>query len=319
MVENDLKKENTMQTLSRFETSKKRYKAYVEEVKTSWREKLTTLLVDIICDIIGGILIAVGLYNFASAMGFPMVGFNGLALIFYQLYKLPMGMMIILMNIPAIIICWKRIGKRFLARSFKTMIISSLIIDYIAPLFPVYEGDRLLAALCCAAVSAIGYAMIYMRDSSTGGIDFFMMAIRSVFPHVSFGNAMFFLDAGVVLLGTLLLYKDADSLIYGIIIATLMSIIVDKLMYRTNSGKVTLIVTDKGQLLCDAISKETDRGSTILNGIGSYTGSNKDVVMCACDNKQMYGIRKLAKRIDPHCFFVIMESNDVVGEGFKLN
>lgn len=298
---------------------KLKLKNYIEEFKANWKEKLWTIFIDVIVDIIGGTMIAIGLYNFASAMGFPMVGFNGLALIFYQLYKIPMGMFIIALNIPAIIICFKRIGKRFLIRSFKTMIISSLIIDYVAPLFPVYEGDRLLAAICCAAVSAIGYAMIYMRDSSTGGIDFFMMAIRSVFPHVSFGNAMFGLDASVVLIGTLVLYKDMDSLIYGIIIATLMSIIVDKLMYRTNSGKVTLIVTEKGQELCDAISEETDRGSTILNGIGSYTGNNKDVIMCACDNKQMYGIRKLAKKIDPKCFFVIMESNDVVGEGFNLN
>lgn len=304
---------------TRKDERKARYKAYLVETKENWKQKLLRLFVDIICDIVGGTLIAIGLYNFASKMGFPMVGFNGLALIFYQLYNIPMGLMIILMNIPAILICWKRIGKRFLLRSFKTMIISSFIIDYIAPLFPVYTGDKLLAAICCAAISAIGFAIIYMRDSSTGGIDFFMMAIRSVFPHISFGNAMFGLDVGVVLLGTCLLYKDADSLIYGIIIATLMSTIVDKLMYRTNSGKVTLIVTEKGQLLCDAISEETDRGSTILSGIGSYTGDNKDVVMCACDNKQMYGIRKLAKKIDPKCFFVIMESNDVVGEGFKMN
>ncbi|MCQ2523331.1 MAG: YitT family protein [Lachnospiraceae bacterium] len=300
-------------------TFKSSCKAYIKEVKENWKEKLATLFIDIICDIAGGILIAVGLYNFASAMGFPMVGFNGLALIVFQLYRIPMGMFVIAMNIPAILICYRRIGKRFLARSFKTMIITSVIIDYIAPMFPVYTGDTLLAAVCCAAISAIGYAIIYMRDSSTGGTDFLMMAIRSIFPHVSFGNIMFGLDAGVVLLGTMILYKNADSFIYGIIIATLMSIIVDKLMYRTNSGKVTLIVTEKGQLLCDAISEETGRGSTILNGYGSYTGQGKEVIMCACDNKQMYGIRKLAKRIDPNCFFIIMESNDVIGEGFKLN
>ncbi len=283
--------------------------------KISFKE----LVIDIAVDIIGGILIAIGVYNFAAVQGFPMVGFNGVALILYQLYRLPMGLTVVLLNIPAMFLCYKQMGKRFLIKSVKSIAITSVIIDVIAPLFPVYTGDKLLAAVCCAAVSGIGYALIYMRESSTGGTDFLMMAIRKKIPHVSLGNIVLVLDALVVVAGTAFVYKDIDSLIYGTMIAVIIAIVVDKLLYRTSSGKVTLIVTDKGQEMCDAISVTTDRGSTILNGIGSYTGDNKDVVFCACNNKQMYGIRKLAKKVDPDCFFVIMESNEVVGEGFKVS
>ena len=275
------------------------------------------MLIDILIDLIGGVLIAAGVYNFAAAQGFPMVGFNGIALILYQLFGFPIGTTVFILNIPAVLLCFRQMGRRFLIKSLKSILITSAIIDLAAPYVPVYTGDKLLAAICCAAVSGIGYALIYTRESSTGGTDFLMMAIRSKLPHLSLGNIVLVLDALVVVAGTIFVYRDIDSLIYGTMIAVIIAVVVDKLLYRTDSGKVTLIVTDRGPELCDAISAAIDRGSTILKGIGSYTGDNKDVVFCACNNKQMYGVRKLAKKIDPACFFVIMESNEVVGEGFK--
>lgn len=71
------------------------------------------------------------------------------------------------------------------------MIVSSLIIDYVAPLFPVYQGDRLLAALCTGVFGGIGYAIIYTRNSSTGGSDFIIMAVKALRPHLSLGNIAF--------------------------------------------------------------------------------------------------------------------------------
>lgn len=293
-------------------TQKKNMIAVISE-KISVKE----MLIDILIDLLAGVLIAAGVYNFAAAQGFPMVGFNGIALILYQLFGFPIGTTVFILNIPAVLLCFRQMGRRFLIKSLKSILITSAIIDLAAPYVPVYTGDKLLAAICCAAVSGIGYALIYMRESSTGGTDFLMMAIRSKLPHLSLGNIVLVLDALVVVAGTIFVYRDIDSLIYGTMIAVIIAVVVDKLLYRTDSGKVTLIVTDRGPELCDAISAAIDRGSTILKGIGSYTGDNKDVVFCACNNKQMYGVRKLAKKIDPACFFVIMESNEVVGEGFK--
>ncbi|MCR4690449.1 MAG: YitT family protein [Lachnospiraceae bacterium] len=277
------------------------------------------MMADALVDCIAGVLIAAGVYNFAAAQGFPMVGFNGIALILYQLFRIPIGISIILLNIPAVLLCYKLVGRRFLVKSVKSIAITSLIIDFAAPLFPVYHGEKLLAAICCSAICGIGYALIYMRESSTGGTDFLMMAIRAKRPHLSMGNVVMMLDALVVVIGSLCVYRDIDSLIYGTLIAVAISVVVDKIMYRTDSGKVTLMVTDKGREICDAISESIDRGATIMKGTGSYTGLERDVVMCACNNKQMYSIRKMAKKIDPACFFVIMESNEVVGEGFKRN
>lgn len=272
---------------------------------------------DIIVDIFAGLLIGFGVYNLASSANFPMVGLNGIALILYKLFGLPIGTVALLLNIPIALFTFKILGYKFFMKSARTIVITSLMMDVVVPLFPLYHGDRWLAALCCGILSGLGYALIYMRDSSTGGADFVTLSIRAKNPHLSIGNIAFIMDGTIVLLGTILVSKDIDSLIYGIVVSYLLSYVVDKIMYGIDKGKVTLIVTEHGEDICKQIDQILGRGSTILKGMGSYTKADKDVVMCACNNKQMYGIRKLIKEIDPKAFFVIMESNEVIGEGFK--
>ena len=120
----------------------------------------------IFVEIIGSIMIAAAIYNFALYAEFPMTGFSGISIILYRFLNIPIGFSTVVMNIPIIIVCYKLLGKRFLISSFRCMLVSSIIIDYIAPLFPVYQGDRLLAALATGVVGGIGYAIIYMANSS---------------------------------------------------------------------------------------------------------------------------------------------------------
>lgn len=273
--------------------------------------------IDILIDILGGIFIALGTYNFAAAAEFPMVGVNGIALIFYQLWGLPIGRTAMLLNIPIAVFCFKVLGRRFFLRSVRTILITSFLMDYAAPLFSVYEGDRMLAAICTGILSGLGFALIYMRDSSTGGADFIILSLKALHPHLTIGKISFAMDAVIVLLGVMIVSKDIDSLIYGIIISFLLSTMVDKVMYGISAGKLTLIVTEHSRELAEKIDQATGRGATFLKAQGSYSGENKDVVMCACNNKQMYGIRSVVKEIDPDAFIIIMESNEVLGEGFK--
>ena len=273
--------------------------------------------IDILIDILGGIFIALGTYNFAAAAEFPMVGVNGIALIFYQLWGLPIGRTAMLLNIPIAVFCFKVLGRRFFLRSVRSILITSFLMDYAAPLFPVYEGDRMLAAICTGILSGLGFALIYMRDSSTGGADFIILSLKALHPHLTIGKISFAMDAVIVLLGVMIVSKDIDSLIYGIIISFLLSTMVDKVMYGISAGKLTLIVTEHSREVAEKIDQATGRGATFLKAQGSYSGENKDVVMCACNNKQMYGIRSVVKEIDPDAFIIIMESNEVLGEGFK--
>ena len=281
--------------------------------KIKWKE----VAIDLLVDVVASILIAIGLYNFALNANFPVSGFSGIAIILYHLFGLPVGAGSILLNIPVSIFCYKFLGKKFFLKSLKTMIISSFFIDYVAPMFPAYEGDRLLAALCMGVLCGIGYAMIFMRGSSTGGQDFISVAIKKVKPHMTLGIISFAIDLFTIALGTALVFKNIDGMIYGLIVTYLLAIVMDRIMYGIDEGKMTLIVTEHGDEVAKRIDEYSGRGSTILQGMGSYSKAPKDVVMCACNNKQMYTIKKMVHQIDPKAFTIIVESNEVVVEGFK--
>ena len=146
-------------------------------------------------EILGSFLIAVGIYNFALPAGFPMTGFSGIAIILHRLFALPVGSMTIVLNIPVALFCCRLLGKTFFLRSFRCMLISSVMMDAAAPLLPLYQGSRLLAAISTGVLGGIGYALIYMQGSSTGGMDFITMSIKSFKPHVPLGRIVFAADA----------------------------------------------------------------------------------------------------------------------------
>ena len=103
------------------------------------KSKILNLVKDIMIDIAGGILIAVGVYNFASAAKFPMTGFNGIALIFYHLFGTPIGTVTMLLNIPVALITYPILGKRFFLRSVRSIIITGCLPRSAAESFPVWD------------------------------------------------------------------------------------------------------------------------------------------------------------------------------------
>ena len=281
------------------------------------KPNVKNFMIDVLIDIIGSLCIAIGVYNFAAASEFPVAGISGIALLFYHFFDIPIGIMSLFLNIPIIIWCYKLLGKTFLLKSLKTMAISTFFMDVIAPLFPVYEGDLMLSCICMGLISGLGYALIYMRDSSTGGADFILMAVRKMYPFLSLGKIIIIMDFVIVMIGGFLLGGNIDLIIYGLIGTYLLSLVVDKVMYGLDAGKLTLVVTEKGYEIAERIDELTQRGATILKGVGSYSKLDKTVVMCACNNKQMHMVHNAVKEVDPKAFLVTMEASQVRGEGFK--
>ena len=273
-------------------------------------------LADTAIEILGSFLAGIALYNFAVPAEFPMTGFSGLALILYRLFGLPIGLMSVVLNIPLALLCFRLIGRKFFFRSLRCMLISSFFVDYVAPLFPQYMGSRLLSAICAGVLGGVGYAMIYMRNSSTGGTDFVVMAVKARRPHLSLGGLIFAADAVIILLGGFL-FKDFDGVIYGLIINYIYAIVADKLMYGLNAGRLALIITDYGAEVTAFIDKACGRGTTIIDARGGYRKDHRDVVMCACSNKEMILVERAVKKADPAAFTVILESHEVLGQGFR--
>ena len=276
------------------------------------RNKYTNLLLQTV----GCFISAAGIYSFAVASGVPVTGIAGLCAILYRLFGVPMGLSNVLINIPIILFSYKLLGKSFFARSVYCMALFALFTDYLLPQLPVYQGDRLLATLCGGVVCGIGDALIYMNNSSTGGLDFITMAIKVNHPHLPFGNITFAAALAVILLNGAV-FRDVDSIIYGIMFNFVASAVINKMMFGFSSSMLAMIVTDDGKAACDAIDRVADRGSTILQGRGGYGGAPKDVVLCACSNKQLYEIEHAVQAIDPGCFIIMLQSNEVHGEGFR--
>ena len=227
-----------------------------------------------------------------------------------------MGLSNVLINIPIILCTYKLLGRSFFIRSVYCMVLFAIFTDYLLPLMPVYQGDRLLATICGGVVGGIGDALIYMNNSSTGGLDLITMGIKARHPHLPFGNITFAAALAVILLNGAV-FQDVDSIIYGIMFNFIVSAVINKMMFGFSSSMLAMIVTDDGKAACAEIDRVADRGSTILQGHGGYGGQPKDVVLCACSNKQLYEIEHAVQAIDPGCFIIMLQSNEVHGEGFR--
>ena len=114
-----------------------------------------------------------------------------------------------------------------------------------------------------------------------------------------------------------LIFKDVDGIIYGMIINYIFALVVDKLMYGINAGKLALIVTTKGKEVIAVIDQKLERGATLIDAYGGYQFEHKDIVLCACSNKEMFLMEQEIKEVDNNAFTIILESNEVLGEGFK--
>ncbi len=276
------------------------------------KNKYTNLLLQTL----GCFISAAGIYSFAVAAEVPVTGIAGICAILYRLFGIPMGLSNVLINIPIILCTYKLLGRSFFIRSVYCMVLFAIFTDYLLPLMPVYQGDRLLATICGGVVGGIGDALIYMNNSSTGGLDFITMGIKARHPHLPLGNIMFAAALAVILLNGAV-FQDVDSIIYGIMFNFIVSAVINKMMFGFSSSMLAMIVTDDGKAACAEIDRVADRGSTILQGHGGYGGQPKDVVLCACSNKQLYEIEHAVQAIDPGCFIIMLQSNEVHGEGFR--
>ena len=276
------------------------------------KNKYTNLLLQTL----GCFISAAGIYSFAVAAEVPVTGVAGICAILYRLFGIPMGLSNVLINIPIILCTYKLLGRSFFIRSVYCMVLFAIFTDYLLPLMPVYQGDRLLATICGGVVGGIGDALIYMNNSSTGGLDFITMGIKARHPHLPFGNITFAAALAVILLNGAV-FQDVDSIIYGIMFNFIVSAVINKMMFGFSSSMLAMIVTDDGKAACAEIDRVADRGSTILQGHGGYGGQPKDVVLCACSNKQLYEIEHAVQAIDPGCFIIMLQSNEVHGEGFR--
>lgn len=279
-------------------------------------KRFQTLLIDLLYDIAGSLVFGLGLYTFAREGGFATGGFSGLGLMLNHLTGLPIGTLTLLLNIPLIFLSYKTLGRWFLLKTLKTMIIQTMILDLVMPRFPAYQGNPLLAALFTGVLMGGGLGIIYMRGSSTGGSDFLTLSLHKVLPHLSVGQFSMMIDCVILMLGAAV-YGNIDAALYGLISTFACSQVMDRVLYGAGSGKMAIIITNHGVETARAISDEIERGSTLIKAIGTYSGDGRDMLLCACSKSQIFKVRAAAHAVDERAMVMVTEVDEVYGEGFK--
>ncbi len=274
------------------------------------------LAFDIIFEIIGSLLFSIGIIAFAQNAEFAPGGVSGLSIVLNHIFPIiQVGTLTLILNIPIIIFSYRFVGRKFLLGTFRTMFIVFVCTDFIAPLFPPYSGEPLLAAIFSGVLTGSGLALVYMRNSSTGGTDFIMMSFKKVFPHLSLGQLMLWIDCVIILIGGVV-FGNIDAVLYGIITTVVCTFIIDKFIYGLGSGKMAVIVTTKGSEIAKEIAKTQDRGATLIKAMGTYSNTERQVLLCVANKNQMFAVHKTAYGIDPQAFIVITEAGEIFGEGF---
>ena len=184
------------------------------------------LAVDLLVDVASGLLVGASTYQFAYAANFAPGGLVGLTLILYHLTGFPMGWATLLLNIPIVLVSWRVMGVGFLLRSLKTMVVASLVLDYVLPHVPVFTGPAWLSCVMTGVLAGVGYGIVFARGSSTGGTDFLIVPLNRLFPRFSLGRILFVVD-GVVILLAAVVFSSWLALAYGLIATLLTTLLVD--------------------------------------------------------------------------------------------
>lgn len=261
-------------------------------------------------------MFAAGIYTFASAADFAPGGMSGLSIIVGHFTGIPIGSLMLLLNIPVVLLSYRFLGRVFLLKSLKTMVISALFMDVIFPRFPVYTGEPLLAALFGGGLLGAGMGVIFLRGSSTGGSDFLVFMLKKLWPHLSIGQLTNLMDGVIIAIGALV-FRRIDAALYGVLMTVTSTVVIDKIMSGAVVGKIALVITDHPNEVAAAISARTERGSTIFEGTGAYTGKRRYMLLCACSKSEIVQVRRAACEVDREAFVMITDYSETFGEGFQ--
>ena len=272
---------------------------------------------EILLDCIGSLFYAIGIYYFAKNADFAPGGISGVAVIINHFFEfLPIGTVSLLLNVPIIIASHRYLGTGYLLRTARTLVISAIFMDIVVPMFGMYQGMPLLAAIYAGVFSGAGLAIIYNNNTCTGGTDLVIMSARKVKPHMSIGQITMVIDGSIIFLGWIV-FGNIDAVLYGFLFTAMSTLVIDKMMSGFNSGKLALIISDHSQAIAASISEKVQRCSTKLMAKGSYSGADKDVLLCACSRAQQVRISQIVKEIDAKAFMIVLDYNEVRGQGFQ--
>ena len=282
---------------------------------------------DILAIIFGAGIFSFGIYFLVIPFHFYEGGATGITLITYYLFKIPVSLMNLLINIPLFVLAWKLLGKKSLYLSllgtfsvsawmalFEAMPLSHRYHHFI---FEAFKGDILLACIASGVVLGLGLGIIFNAGGTTGGTDI-LARVFNKYTSLTMGKLMLIVDA-IVLVTVVVVFQDVRTAMYTLFFILIDTLVIDLIGEGGFAGKGFLIVTSKPEEIAKKVSDDIGRGVTFIRGMGYYSRKDLDIVYCVVSRNEMKQMKDIVNQIDPFAFITISEAHEILGEGFTLD
>lgn len=271
---------------------------------------------DFLFTLAGSFLVALAIAVFTIPNDIAPGGVSGLATALAAISPLRVGVWTLLLNVPLLLAAWRLQGPHALTMTLIATVLLSFFIDWLDDLLPGYTNDALLAAFFGGVISGFGIGVLFLRGISTGGTDLAALLLRRLFPNVPSGTLLLIVDAAVVGFAVLI-FREIEVALYSTITIWVSSKVIDALAQGVDYAKVVYTITDRGEEVSAALTRRTERGTTILPAQGGYTGQDKQMVVTVTRRSVLAQTLRVIREADPAAFTFVMDSTEVHGEGFK--
>lgn len=284
-------------------------------------KKMVQQLQIIIPIMIGTAIYAFGLHYFILPNQLMEGGVTGIAVLLNYAIGWPLSISTLLLNIPIFLIGWRKLGLRemiytfigVLSLSFFLALLERLISNGWLTTFHT-SNDYILAALYAGITIGTGLGIVFRFGGTTGGVDI-IARIASRRKNFSMGQIILLFDA--IIIGISLIYIPIEKVLYTLVTVFVASKMIDFIQDGAYSAKAFSIITAHGTEMAAMITKELERGVTLMPAKGAFSGETKEVVYCVVQRQEIRRLKTIIRSIDPRAFTVISEVHDVLGEGFK--
>jgi len=259
----------------------------------------------------GSLLCAAAINGILIPNQFLAGGISGLSLLIHYLSPVvPVGVANFLLNIPLFVVGWLFVGRRFFWYSLAGMTIFSAALLLPLPALPIH--DPLLKALTAGIISGIGSGIILKSLGSGGGLDILSVILLKRFS-IRIGTTVMGFNA--LLLLACLFHFSLEIVLYTLIYFFVTTQLVNMVVTGLNQRKAVMVVSPQWQEIAREIMETMQRGVTIVNGEGGYTGQPLRIIYSVVTFQELSRFKEMVQSFDPQAFMVVTETLEVMGKG----
>lgn len=262
----------------------------------------------------GALLVALGLDLLLVPNRIAAGGASGLATIFHHLLGVPVGVTMLVINIPLFLLSIKIIGLRFGVKSVLGTISTSLFTDLLAQFTTPVTSEPVLASVYGGLFVGLGVGLTIRFGGSTGGTDLASQLLRQL-TGIRVGRGLLLVDGVVIILAGIAF--NPELALWALLSVFITSKTIDLLLEGRSVAKVAFIISQQPQAIAAAVLHDMDRGVTSLAGRGMYSGQEKQVLFVIVGRHEIELLRSIVYALDKRAFVVISDAHDVLGEGFQ--